>query len=75
MAASRENTLSLLNDVLSKLSTLPGRRRLTAIVLISQPQKKAAATVFPYAPKIEDVQAIEQEVVLLISESKDTQQT
>ena len=75
MAASRENTPSLLDDVLSKLSTLPGRRRLTATVLISQPRKKAAATVFPYAPKIEDVEAMEQEVLLLIAENKDTQQT
>ena len=75
MATSRQNTPSLLDDVLSKLSTLPGRRRLTATVLISQPRKKAAATVFPYAPKIEDVQAIEQEVLLLIAENKDTQQT
>lgn len=75
MSASRENTPSLLDDVLSKLSTLPGRRRLTATVLISQPRKKAAANVFPYAPKIEDVQAIEQEVLLLIAENKGTQQT
>ena len=75
MAASRENTPSLLDDVLSKLSTLPGRRRLTATVLISQPRKKSTATVFPYAPKIEDVEGIEQEVLLLIAENKDTQQT
>jgi regulator of Ty1 transposition protein 109 len=72
---SRENTPSLLDDVLTRLSSLPGRRRLTATVLVSQPRKKAAAAVFPYAPKIEDVQAIEQEVLLLIAENKDTQQT
>ena len=48
---------------------------LTATVLVSQPRKKAAATVFPYAPKIEDVQAVEQEVLLLIAENKDNQQT
>ena len=75
MAAPQENTPSLLDDILSKLSTLPGRRRLTATVLISQPRKKAAATIFPYAPKIEEVQAVEQEVLLLIAENKDTQQT
>ena len=75
MATPRENTPSLLDDILSKLSTLPGRRRLTATVLISQPRKKAAATVFPYAPKIEEVQAVEQEVLLLIAENKNTQQT
>ena len=75
MAAPPENTPSLLDDVLTKLSTLPGRRKLTATVLVSQPRKKAAATVFPYAPKIEQVQAIEQEVLLLIAENKDTQHT
>jgi len=75
MASSLESAPSLLDDVLTKLSTLPGRRRLTATVLVSQPRKKAAATVFPYAPKIEDVQAAEQEVLLLIAESQDTQQT
>lgn len=74
MAAPPENAPSLLDDVLTKLSTLPGRRRLTATVLVSQPRKKAAATVFPYAPKIEEVQAIEQELLLLIAENKETQQ-
>ena len=75
MASSPENAPSLLDDVLAKLSTLPGRRRLRATVLVSQPRKKAAATVFPYAAKIEDVQAVEQEVLLLIAENKDIQQT
>src|SRR5258706_5150000 len=75
MAAPPENAPTLLEDILSKLSTLPGRRRLTATVLISQPRKKAAATVFPYAPKIEEVPAVEQDVLLLIAENKDTQQT
>ena len=75
MASSPEHAPSLLDDVLAKLSTLPGRRRLTATVLVSQPRKKAAAAVFPYAPKIEDVQAVEQEVLLLIAENKDVHQT
>jgi len=75
MASSPESAPSLLDDVLTKLSTLPCRRRLTATILVSQPRKKAAATVFPYAPKIEDVQVAAQEDLLLVAKSKDTQQT
>ena len=75
MAATPERTASLLDDVLAQLSTLPGRRTLTATVLVSQPRKKAAATVFPYAPKIDDVQAVEQDVLLLIAENQTTRQT
>ena len=41
---------------------------------MSHTRKKAAPSVFPYAPKIEDVQVAVQEVLLLIAESKDTQQ-
>lgn len=62
---------SLLDNLIAHLSRLPGSRVFTANVIISQP-RKAAASLFPYAPRIDQDQIHIQDILILVSESSNS---
>ena len=72
MASSPERAPSLLDDVLTKLSTLPGRRRL---FLCPNRERRQQPPSFLMHPKSKACKWLSKEVLLLIADSKDTQQT
>ncbi|PVG01295.1 hypothetical protein CPB86DRAFT_781873 [Serendipita vermifera] len=64
---SNEDSPTLLDYLLERLSALPGSRTFTASTVISQP-RKSPASLFPYAPNIEQTQLYIQDVIILVAE-------